>query len=70
MKINTWQHVSDEVIGEATSYWTVYFILNCHGYIGAGPRYGICPYQPAKALDKPINTKKIDEKSAKNCEKR
>ena len=33
------------------SYYTASF---CYGYVGAGPIYGICPYQPAGALDDPI----------------
>ena len=38
-----------------------------------GPRYGICPKQPAGGLSKPIEAKKtfkIDEKSAKKCQKK
>ena len=56
--------------GPYISYYTPTF---CHGYIGAGPTYGICPYQPAGALDNPVyaeKTNKTNEKSAKNHEKR
>ena len=38
-----------------------------------GPRYGICPYQPAGGLSMPIEEKKpfkIDGKSAKKRQKR
>ncbi len=38
-----------------------------------GPRYGICPYQPAGGLSKPIEAKKktckINENNAKNRQK-
>ena len=52
------------------SYYTA---LNFHGYMILGPRYGICPYQPAGGLSKPIEEKKtfkINEKSAKKMSKK
>ena len=54
------------------AYTSYYYALFCHGYIGAGPKYGICPYQPAGALYKHIFAKKTNkngEKGAKNREK-
>ena len=42
--------------------------LPYHGYIGAGPRYGVCPYQPAPALHNYKYTQKKREKGANNFE--
>ena len=56
--------------GQYISYYTASF---CHGYMGAWPTYGICPYQPAGALDNPVyaekKTNKTNEKSAKIMKK-
>ena len=52
------------------SYYTASF---CHGYMVAGPRYGICPYQLAGALFKHIHiqkkTHKLNDKNAKILKK-
>ena len=48
------------------SYYTASF---CHGYMGAGPTYGIRPYQPAGALDNPGYAEKKQTKLKKKMPK-
>ena len=55
--------------GADISYYTT---MLCLSHIRADPRYGICIYQMAGALNKPIyaeKTQKISQKGAKNREK-
>ena len=52
--------------GAIISYYTTIF---CHGHIHAGPRYGICPYQMAGALNKPIYAEKNARNQSKRCKK-
>ena len=44
------------LFGAYTLYYSALFV---YGYIGAGPRYCVCPYQPAGALYKHVCAKKI-----------
>ena len=56
-------------LGANISYYTIMF---CLSHIQADPRYGICIYQMAGALNKPIyaeKTQEISQNGAKNFEK-